>query len=515
MPGSPVLIGPFTGGLNTYSEPTMISDNECTELFNFDIDLDGTLVNRPPLALMPSLSGTGGNILGTYTTTSGTVYYVIIDSANNLRVYDVSSGAALYTISTNIATQCVVQYANKLWIVATPNSANPGGSWDPVGGFTAVATMARGISATMYKERMYVASGSQAATPSRVNFSAAANLASWTAGTDFFDINNGDGQSIVKLYAFMGRIIAFKDRSTYTFSYDTQPTKGQTELVAANVGIANANSFAEFEGIFYVLFGNTLYAVTNWNWDPLNTKVPFVLFNQTARSTWGNSSISVVGNRLICRYFDNYYVFGLRTRAFSIFRFSTPDQNDFTPSHFLPYPVLDAGTNTYFWVAGSYDNSKGVWYKFIDTPNQVSSVESFNVSLVTKTYDYKVPYTWKRMFWWGADILSKTTISYRVHPVAYNLPIKWSQISNGVTKWSDLKTWAKPIDVSLDVTDSVSTANPSGTRTFQRLQKGLRFRQISFKLSSIVDGTTTTGPLRVFSLTAVTSSKALVSKKIN
>jgi len=50
---------------------------------------------------------------------------------------------------------------------------------------------------------------------------------------------------------------------------------------------------------------------------------------------------------------------------------------------------------------------------------------------------------------------------------------------------------------------------------FQRLNKGLRFRQISFKLSTTVDGTTTTGPLRVFSLTAVTSSKALVSKKIN
>jgi len=513
MPGSPVLIGPFVGGINTYSEPTQIADNECQELINFDIDLDGSLVSRPSLQTMPSPPGLGSNVLGTYTTTAGSVYFVIIDVAKNLRVFDVTSGAHLYTIATNIDTQAVVQYQNKLWIIATPNSANPGGSWDPVGGFTAVAAMARGISATMYKERLFVASGSQSTTPSRLNFSAPANLSSWTAGTDFLDVNNGDGLNIVKIYAFGGRIVVFKDRATYTFSYDSQPTRGQTELVAANVGIANVNSFAEFEGVMYILFGNILYSITNWNWDPLNVKVPFIIFNAVARTTWSDSSISVVGNRLICRYFDTFYIFGLRTRAFSTWRFA--NGSDHTPSHFIPYPFLDPTTNAYFWVAGCYDNGKNAWYKFLDTVNKTTGAENFPCSLVTKTFDYKVPYTWKRMFWWGADILAKTTVSYRVHPTAYNVPIKWSQISNGVTKWSDLKTWAKPIDVSLDVTDSVSTANPSGTRMFQRLNKGLRFRQISFKLSTTVDGTTTTGPLRVFSLTAVTSSKALVSKKIN
>jgi hypothetical protein len=513
MPGSPVLIGPFIGGINTYSEPTQIADNECQELINFDIDLDGSLVSRPSLTTMPSPPGLGSNVLGTYTTTAGSVYFVIIDTAKNLRVFDVTSGAHLYTISTNIDTQCVVQYQNKLWVIATPNSANPGGSWDPVGGFTAIAAMARGISATIYKERLYVASGSQSTTPSRLNFSAAANLSSWTPGTDFLDVNNGDGLNIVKIYAFGGRIVVFKDRSTYTFSYDSQPTKGQTELVAANVGITNVNSFAEFEGVMYVLFSNTLYSITNWNWDPLNVKVPFIIFNAVARTTWGNSSLSIVGNRLICRYYDTFYVFGLRTRAFTTWRFA--NGADYAPSHFLPYPFLDPSTNTFFWVAGCYDNGKNVWYKFIDTVNKSTGAETFNCSLVTKIFDYKVPYTWKRMFWWGADILAKTTVSYLVHPVAYNIPIKWSQISNGVMKWSQLQTWAKPLDVSLDVTDSTTTANPSGTRMFQRLNKGLRFRQISFKLSATVDGTTATGPLKVFSLTAVTSSKALVSKKIN
>lgn len=511
MPGSPVIIGPFTQGLNTYNDPTSVSDNECVELYNMDIDLDGALVNRPPIAAMPSAPGNGSTILGTYVTTGGVTYYVIIDTANNLKVFDISSGAALYTISTNIACQAVVQYQNKLWVIATPNSANPGGSWDSVSGFTAIPTMARGVTGTIYKERLFIGSGSQSSTPSRINFSAAANLSSWNAGVDFFDANNGDGQSIVKLYTYSGRIVIFKTNSTYVFGYDSQPTKGQTEIVSTTIGIANSDSFAEFENIMYVIYNNYLYAIQNFNWDQVNVKVPFIKFTFKVRTNTNDSALSVVGNRLICRYYDNFYVYGLKTRAFSIWRF---DKADLAPSRFFSYPVLDTTSNATMYVAGNYDTAKNQWYKLLDTP--VSSLsESMDLLLTTKTYDYKVAYTYKRLFWWGADLMAKTQVSYRVQPTVFNVPVKWSQISNGVTKWSQLKTWGRPIDVSIDVTDSSISANASGVRTFVKLLKALRFRQISFKVSTTVDGTTFTSPFKIFSLTASTASKELVNRKIN
>lgn len=511
MPGTPVLIGPFSGGLNTYSESTQIDDSEAVELTNFDIDLDGSLVSRPPCNTMPSTVGNGGILLGTYTTTTGTLYYIIIDNANNLKAYDVVSGSAVFTISTNIECRCVVQYQNKLWVIATPNSANPGGTWDPVSGFTAVAAIARGSSATIYQERLFIAMGSQSTTSARINFSAAGNFSSFTLGTDFFDVNNGDGQAIVKIVTFGGRIIVFKLRSTWTFAYDASPSKGKSEIVAANVGIAGPNCYAEFEGTIYVLYGNTLYGVINWNWSPINVKVPFVVFNSVARTTNNNFSVSLLGNRVITRFYDNFYVYNMRTRAFSLWRFSTVD---FTPDYWIQYPVVDPTTNAYMYVAGGYDNGKTAWYRMVDFPTY-SVGETFTCSLVTKTYDYKVPYTFKRMFWWGVDILSKTQVTFNVHPTAYNIPIKWSQISNGVTKWSQVGTWAKPLNLSIDVTDSVNTANPSGTRMFMKLLKGLRFRQISFKVSTTVNGTLATAPLKIFSLTAITSSKALVSEKIS
>src|SRR6185503_10440488 len=49
MPGQPVKIGPFVGGMNTYSGPSAIADNEAVEIKNMEIDLDGSLTSRPAI----------------------------------------------------------------------------------------------------------------------------------------------------------------------------------------------------------------------------------------------------------------------------------------------------------------------------------------------------------------------------------------------------------------------------------------------------------------------------------
>jgi hypothetical protein len=509
MTGSPVKIGPFVNGLNTFSEPTAVTDTECTELTNFDIDLDGSIVSRPSAGLMPSTAGIGPIILGFYTTTSGISYVIITDNSNNIKAYDLTSGAAVFTIVTAVKCRCVAQYANKLWIVATPDSGANGGSWDPVGGYTSVAAIARGNSCIVYKERLFISSGPAAtANPNRVNFSNAANFSTWT-GTDFFDVAAGDGQYIVYLYSYQGFIVAFKNRSTYTFGYDSQPTKGQVQVVSSTIGLASDEAFCEFEGVMYVIFSNYLYAINNWNWTQVNVKVPFTYYNFKARTTNGDFSLSIVGNRIIARYFDTYYVYGIRTRAFSIWYYT---KADYPVRKFWRFPVFDATTNQPIYISGGYDIADSRWFKMIDNPISTYA-ESFDLMLTTKVYDYGVPYTFKRLHWWGIDILSKTSVNFLVRPTNYNVPIKWSQLKG--RKWSTLNTWARTIDVSINVTDSASSSNPSNTRQFIKLLKSLRFRQIAFRVTGTVDGTTTNSPLRIFSITAFTSSKQLVSRKIS
>lgn len=506
MSGTPVKIGPFVNGLNILNEPSTIADTEAAELTNFDIDLDGSIVNRPPVTVVPTGTVNGSKYLGIFVSASSTVYF-IYQIGTTCRAYDVANNSWITIVSNATVSNCV-QYQNKLWVIASISSAVSGGSWDPAGGFTSISAMPRGIFGCIYKERLFIATGPGSTNPSRINFSSPANFTSWT-GTDFFDVANGDGQAIYRLHSWSGQIAVFKQNSTYTFGYDTLPTKGVTQLQSSTIGIADTWALAESENILYILWGNYLYSVTNWNWDQVNVKVPFKYYSYKTKASWQDYTISIVNNRLIVRFFDNYYVYGLKTRSFSLWRFN---EASYTPDSFVRYPYLDATTGQTFYVAADYDKTGTNLYKMVDSLVTNNS-EPFTCTLITKTYNFDVPYTFKRLFHWGVDLFSKTVVNFYVIPTAYNVPISWGQLKT--IKWSQLKSWARPLDVSLDVTDSISGANPSNTRIYVKLLKSLRFRQVAFKLESSVTGSSSTGPLRIFSITAFVSNKELVSKKIS
>ena len=47
-PKRAVQLGPFMKGLNTFSDPSAVPDDGLAELLNMELDLDGSLVSRPP-----------------------------------------------------------------------------------------------------------------------------------------------------------------------------------------------------------------------------------------------------------------------------------------------------------------------------------------------------------------------------------------------------------------------------------------------------------------------------------
>lgn len=504
MTGAPVRIGPFTGGLNTLNEPSQIQDTECVELFNLEVDLDGSVVNRPALSSLAAPTTGGSVYLGTYISTTGITYF-IYQIGITCRAYDVAANS-WSTINSNIVVSNTVQYLNKLWLIAATSSATNGGSWDPSGGFSLVASMPRGIYGTVYKERLFIATGPSSTNPSRVNFSGAANFSTWS-GTDFFDVANGDGQAILRIHSWNSQIVIFKQFSTYTFGYDSSPTRGVAAMQSSTIGIASPHSLSEYEGNLYIIWGNYLYSIVNWSWEQLNVKVPFTYYSYKTKVSSSDFTLSIIGNRLIARFYDNFYVYGLKSRAFSIWRYNVAS---YTPSNFVRYPNLDATTGQTFYLAPDYDLSSSTIYKLIDSPTNDAS-EQFVCSIITKTYSFDVPYTFKRLFHWGVDVLAETPVQFKVIPTAYNVPVTWGQLKDTYT-WSQLKTWARPIDTSLDVTDSADSANPSNIRTYIKLLKSLRFRQISFKLSTTVDGTKI---FRLFTIIAFTSNKEFVSRKIS
>lgn len=514
----PVRIGPFTGGLNTYSDPSAVADEDAVELINFDVDLDGSLTSRPPIkGLAGGLGGRYENrLLGTYVTSAGVAYLIFAcKTTADVAItswYKISDGT-VGNIIGNFAATAMVQYQNKAWLIAPPTSANPGGSWDGTT-FTAVAALPKGETATIYKERIFVGTGAKDATnPARVFFSGPANPSSWT-GTDFFDVNNGDGQPIVALYSYAGSVVIFKSRSTYVYAYESSPTKGQVQTISASVGLENADCVAERENVLYVLYDSDLYSISNWNWEQLNIKVPFAYRNNNVGNTWTNFCVSNMNHRIVVRYYDNQYVYNIKTRTWALW------QTLFLMHNIVESPIVDTVTGIQTFLTGNYGTRFAVTttantiYIIKDTYTATDS-ETFTCSVKSKVYSMNVPYSYKRLMWWGVDLLTKSKVDAVVTPVVYGRAVRIADvntqpISNFLTR---------PINALLDqdisVSDSADIKNPSNVRMFVKYLKSLRFRQVQFKLSSTIDGTTSTGPLQIYSVTAFVINKESINKKIN
>lgn len=502
MVSTPVAIGPFTGGLNNYSDPAAIGDNECALIENFDVDLDGTLVSRPSFFEESVIGGTISNVLGTFVDANNILHLIVVH-ASQTRLYNTVSKT--HQILVNYPTVDATVYQDKIWLISN-DPGNDSGNWDPVTTtFTGIDDMPKGVSVTMYKERMFIATAK-----SRIYFSSPADPTTWSS-SDFFDARSGDNQKLIKIAAFSGQIVIFKNESTYIFAYDANPSRGNVQEVSVSVGIDNPRCVVEQDGIIYVYHNQSIYAINNWRWERINLKVVFddPPANLPSSYTWPYT-LSILGERLCVRYHTKLFLFGLKTRVWT----------SWTTEHFPDYWVQDPekdseGRDVYF--AGSYNyEGNGEIYRYVEGYSDVDGSETFTAKVISKMYDYQVPYSWKRLFWWGVDLSAMKRVDVVALPVAHLTRIKWNQLSG---TWDDFKnanrTWDRPLDKQINVSDFMDANYTSGTRLFVRFIKALRFRKIQFQISSELDGGTRTGPLRIYSMVANVSNRQLVPRKVN
>ena len=519
---APVRLGPFAGGLNTYSDPSSIGDDEAVELTNVDIVLDGGLQSRTPIVRTRSFTDGGAfrknfKILGTYISPAGKEYVIFtcinaVGGGNYTSYYNVTDDIFGDVTNTFIAS-AMVKYQNKLWLVSPTGGAGPGGSWDGTT-FTAVAAMPRGSTATVYKERMFIGTGILDTNPSRVYFSNPANFTTWTV-TDFFDVHNGDEQPIVKLYTHNNSVLIFKSKSTFAFGYETAPTKGQVQLINSGVGIENVDCLEELDSNLYVLFENNVYAINNWNWTKINVKVPLRYSNTVADSTTFDYSVSVIENKIVVRFFAKYYVYNTDIQAWSTWETAV------SPHKFYKLGTLDPLTNAFTYYAGTYSNDAEHVDKLCKMQTQftLANSETFTIRVRTKYYSMDMPFTFKRLMWWGINAIGKSNVNVKATPVVYGTAVRWNDPRITSLSWAQINaaggTWRTPIATDYSVLDSVDARNIADIKTFIRFVRSLRFREIQFEVSTTVDGTTNTGPFKLQDITAFVANKQLVPAKIN
>jgi hypothetical protein len=130
----------------------------------------------------------------------------------------------------------------------------------------------------------------------------------------------------------------------------------------------------------------------------------------------------------------------------------------------------------------------------------------------TKNFDMAISHQFKRLWWWGADVTTNNDIWGIATPIILSFSVTWAQISGFL--WNQLSTWAQPLTEATSVSSMVTT-NTGTSRRFAKFLKGLRYRQINFKVVLITDGSTSDGPAQLFTMTIHTESKQVISKAVS
>jgi hypothetical protein len=554
-------IGPYAGGINQYSDMSAIADDEMVDCSNFDIDLDGSLKSRPPWKLLfgNSTTITTGTLppdshqlmLGSFVFES--VQFVIFNSCHTgafaAWIYFIG-GPNDGTISkiADGSYSNAIRYANDVYLTPGPEggsaSLGTGQKYElDTGLVTAIPNMPRGYAARVYKDRLWISGRRNITNNSRLFFSNLAVFTTWS-GSDFFDINVGDGDAVHEIIVYQDNLIVFKDNATYVLSYDQGPAQAVLQQISTTIGVMGPRCVVAYENSIFMLQYNEVYEMQNYDFTRISVKLPFEYDHTTpfegqtlTVDEWWKyaQSLSLVGDRLYARFFNRLYVYHLRLRAWT--RYESNDEN----IHYIgPIARLD-NTNTDLnrgyesYVACSALGKvtddlglggMGAWKAYLkiyimedryeasirENGNIVVDNVDIGLSMTTKTYDVGLSHRFKRLMHWGIDCITGRDVTGTIFPFSIAYKVTWAQLH--LYHWNELNTWGYP----LFNIPSIIQAQPQGAglaRRFIRFPKSLRFRLIQFQIQMITAGNTTDGPARLYSLTAFIGAKQLVPKAVN
>jgi hypothetical protein len=485
---SEITLGPFLGGLNNATGVAdTIADNELYTCVDFDYTVDGTLVTRPAVFRMTSSAVVDTKqlrILGVLITSSNS--YTLACVNNTDLVYRDNSGTITSAGWTAVSggagfgnAMDAVQYGDKLWIVKTTAG---GASWSIAAGFSAVGTIPAGTAVEVFKERLWVASGTLA---SRLSFSNVGVPGTWSA-SDFIDVGPGDGQVMQTIVAGVNSLYIFKDSSTWVLSFDSDPARGSLQAISETIGAISPQAVTQHENIIYVLDLQYMYAVNGYTYTRVNVKVDINRENTDVATLVDKGVLSTVGDRILVQFKNKTYVYYPLTRTWTEWAIP-PTGKWFGIEQYTRtkgYTLYYAGLNTSTPGAGSapllalYD---GPW----DAAVPVDYVQA-DPTIVTKMFSFDTPSAFKRLMWWGADVIAtsssgSTSIFMSLIPYNFSGKKTWGELA--LIPWNVLDdfTWAQQTEIGGAVDNTVIIDAP--LRKYIKAQRSIRFTRVQFKVS--------------------------------
>lgn len=503
-----------------------IGDTELVDCVNFELDLDGSLISRPPFTTTTDMFGiwTERIIMLGVGVFGGTVYLI---GSNVNGIYRFNGGA--WTVITNaFHAAAMVQYNDFIYFLSVPDAVNSLSKWSPGGGYVATGSAnlhtmmggSRGGGAlTIFKERLFIAPGiDKNDTTSRLIFSDAGLPETYTATTQFIDVHPGDGQKLVDIISHDDNLMLFKEDSTYVMSYTSKPADAEILNINTTIGATKARCVVSYENSVFLYHRGKVFEVVNYDFQRINTKVPFVYDSSAPSTRIEDVFLSLFGDRLMVRYYNRIYVYGLRTRTWGRWESEDPDLHNFGPLVGIPSNVVNAITNPYYAGSSILSNQRVYLMRdgFTSTDGEFSILfnRTIHASITTKNYDLANPYQFKKLYWWGVDIEANTSVTGTVNPIVFGFLPTWDLLS--ARTWTSLA--ASPWNALLtnpSVSSTVSAVGSGNLRRFIKFPKGLRYRQINFKVDFTCTGASGDSPVKIFSVIAVTATKETLSKALS
>ena len=498
-----LVISDFSGGLNNVIDPSLIAENEVSEIKNLVISRTGKLVSRHPIVKVGTYptGTTAARALGYYRNEDAVVFLVI---ATNAKTWLYNLTANTWTEAWQYPAEDMTTYANKLYLI---NSTNGGGYWSKVSSsytFTTVTEMPKGNQIHFTKGRIYVSSRAVLISTPKTSTLRYSNLASTALGTsidqfpedNYIDINEGDGDQLIKIVEGNSELFLFRSNSTYrlSFSASADPSLGTLTVMSNSIGADSAQSVVEGDNYLAILHAGTLYQLAGYNFYAFNpaNKVQF----QVKPSYAGmKQAVSKVGQYLLVWHHGYMYCYDTETDLWVEWESATE------AAHFIEAPrgtFLDsAAVPTAYGVPAQNHFTQGLLKLALEFTS--TSTELIKCSITTRTYDLGQPSLFKRMFGWELLLVAVNWVEASISPI--------DVINNPQMTWNDLDnyTWQEaqeneiawlPFGAAVPaIVGGLPTSNPnpqvvkvSGKQTFKRAYFTIKFEN---------NGTTATAPSRL------------------
>ena len=524
-----VKLGPFTGGLhNASGTGEFIENEELFDLTNLEVDTDGSLVNRPQINMFnvtgAAPNGNAWQFIGTYLPSDGRQFIVVyLPAINTVKLIDIATNT-LSATSTTTKALCCIQYANKLYVIATPDSVNGGGYFDvPTSStlsWTAVATMPRGEAVAQYKERLWIACGLSATTnTSRFYFSAVGDpSAAWDVN-NYIDVAPGNGQKLVSLVRLGQDLVLFKEHSTHKFTYTTDPRKAELNEIDATIGVPAINCNVVYNNnTIYVLHDNAVYELFQYTYTRISALLNMSQDTDLDLFSKDQYGLTLHRDRLFVRYFKYLYVYNLKVKRWCRW------VSDRKFSHLVVIPSATVGLDTAYTTSASQAKpAEAYFFQDVRNVSYTGNVgvppdaEVFQGVIQTKTYDFDLPHVYKVIWWWGIALATSGKFTGTLTIPNANRNLTWREAQARYGTYSVAITagqqWAS--NTPIVVPSTIYPTLGRYARKFVKMLRKVRFRQVYFVITFdvVTNGGIADASLRIYDLTIFMKRKQTVVKE--